>query len=155
MAPMEVLIVGLGAIGQRHARNLRALLGSGVVLSAYRARRLPSVVTDRLGVAAGADVEREYGLQVYGSLDAALAQAPRAVIICNPTRLHMPVALSAARAGAHLFVEKPLSHDLEGVEELAHLAAERHLVTLVGYSCGFTRPCCNCANGSGREPWAV
>ena len=29
---MRILIAGLGAIGQRHARNLRALRGDGVEL---------------------------------------------------------------------------------------------------------------------------
>jgi len=45
---VRILIAGLGAIGQRHARNLRALCGDGVELLAFRRRRLPHVVTESL-----------------------------------------------------------------------------------------------------------
>ncbi len=45
---MRILIVGLGAIGQRHVRNLRALLGDGVELVAVRARGLTHVLSDTL-----------------------------------------------------------------------------------------------------------
>ncbi len=37
---LVVLMVGLGSIGQRHARNLRALLGDQVDILAYRQRGL-------------------------------------------------------------------------------------------------------------------
>jgi hypothetical protein len=34
---------------------------------------------------------------------------PDVVFITNPTSLHLPVALEAARLGCHLLIEKPLS----------------------------------------------
>ena len=37
---MKILIVGLGSIGQRHVRNLRALLGEQAEVLAWRVRRL-------------------------------------------------------------------------------------------------------------------
>ena len=130
---MKALMVGLGSIGQRHLRNLRALRGSETEVLAYRVRGRPFVLTDRLEVAAGRNVEREYGLTVFDDLEEALAQAPDVTFVCNPTSLHVPVALAAAGAGSHLFIEKPLSHDREGVEELARLAESRNLVVQVGY----------------------
>ena len=62
---------------------------------------------------------------------------PRAVLVCNPTALHVPTALAAARAGAHLFLEKPLSHDLEGVADLVEEVRARDLVVLVGFQYRF------------------
>jgi lactate dehydrogenase-like 2-hydroxyacid dehydrogenase len=50
---MKILLVGLGGIGQRHARNLRTLLGTGVEFSAYRVRRRSDVVTPALSIAEG------------------------------------------------------------------------------------------------------
>lgn len=96
---MKVLMVGLGGIGQRHVRNLRTLLGSDVEIIAYRARRLRHVLTDRLQIEPGSDLEEKYQIRAYEDLDQAIAQDPDIVFICNPSSLHIPVALSAAKAG--------------------------------------------------------
>jgi predicted dehydrogenase len=70
---------------------------------------------------------------VESRLEDALARRPRAVVIANPTALHMPVAIAAAEAGAHILLEKPISHDLNGVAELRRLTEARGIVVLVGY----------------------
>ena len=66
---MKILMVGLGGIGQRHLRNLRALLGDDVEILAYRVRKLSSVITPTLQIDADRDVEREYRLRVFGDLN--------------------------------------------------------------------------------------
>jgi predicted dehydrogenase len=138
---MKVLMVGLGGIGQRHVRNMRALLGSGVEISAYRTRGQAHVLTDQLTIEPGSDLEEKYNIKkTYGDIDEAIAQKPEAVFICNPTSLHIPVALPAARAGCHLFIEKALSHNLDGVEELINVVEEKNLVALVAYQMRF-HPC--------------
>lgn len=48
--PLKFLIAGLGGIGQRHARNLRALLGENVEMLAYRTRRNSPALTDKMQV---------------------------------------------------------------------------------------------------------
>ncbi|MCX6007652.1 MAG: Gfo/Idh/MocA family oxidoreductase [Chloroflexi bacterium] len=137
---MKILMVGLGGIGQRHVRNLRALLGSDVDILAYRVRRLSQTITDQLSIEAAVEVEEKYNLHVYYDLDEALEQKPEAVFICNPSSLHMPIAIKAARAGCHLFIEKPLSHNEEQVQDLIDLIESQHLVSLVGYQMRF-HPC--------------
>jgi len=138
---MRVLFAGLGAIGQRHLRNLHALLGDALEVAAWRVRGQTAVVTEGLELDAGESVEARYGVRVFAALDAALAEfRPELVMVCNPTRLHVPVALAAARAGAHLFIEKPLGADLEGTEELRRTVEERRLVALVGFQLRF-HPC--------------
>jgi len=134
---MKFLMAGLGGIGQRHVRNLRALLGSEAEIIAYRVRRDSPTLTDSLGVEPGADVDEKYGLRVVTDLDSALAEGPDAVLVCNPSSLHLPIALKSARAGAALFIEKPLSADLDGVRELIDLVESRQLVGLVGYQMRF------------------
>ncbi len=137
---MKVLMIGLGGIGQRHVRNLRSVLGSEVDIIAYRARRLRHVLTDRLEIDPGSDLEDKYQIHAYEDLDQAFAQNPEAVFICNPSSLHIPVALSAAKAGCHLFIEKPLSDSYEGVEELISLVENQRLIAVVGYQMRF-HPC--------------
>jgi predicted dehydrogenase len=99
------LVVGLGSIGQRHARNWRAL-GLGELRAA---REFPS-------------------------LEAALATQPDVVLVTNPTSLHVATARQAVQAGAHVLVEKPLGHSLDGVCELLDEARQRQRVLCVGYN---------------------
>jgi predicted dehydrogenase len=66
------------------------------------------------------------------SLEEALSHRPAFAIISSPTALHIPVSLAAARAGCHLFIEKPVSHSLEGCEELLSAAKDGEVVTMVG-----------------------
>lgn len=137
---MRLLVVGLGGIGQRHVRNLRELLGPDADLIAYRVRGHSPTLTDRLTVEPDVDPAEKYGLRVFSSLDKALAERPRAVVVCNPSGLHLTVALQAASAGCGLFIEKPLSSTLEGVGILADTLAANGTVGLVGYQLRF-HPC--------------
>ncbi len=136
----RVLIIGLGSIGQRHVRNLRALLGDRVEILAWRVRGLPHVVTPALQSDAGRDVEREYDLRVFGTLEAALAHRPQAAFICNPNSLHVPAALACLDAGCDVFLEKPVSHNLDGSTQLMEAAARNGRIVMVGYQFRF-HPC--------------
>jgi predicted dehydrogenase len=107
---MKFLIAGLGSIGRRHLCNLLALGEHDILL--YRTHH--STLTD----------EELAGFPVETDLAAALARRPDAVIVSNPTALHLDVAIPAARAGCHLFLEKPVSHSLARVGELQ--AAVQH-----------------------------
>jgi predicted dehydrogenase len=113
-------VAGAGSAGSRHVENLQGL---GVRdLALYRATFRESALQD-------VPVERD--------LDAALRGRPLAALVCNATALHVPVALAAARAGAHVFLEKPVSHSLDGVAELAHEARARGLTIMVGFQFRF------------------
>ncbi len=134
---MRVLFCGLGSIGQRHVRNLRILLGNDVEILAYRSRGQSFVLNPDMGVQSGADLETAYRIRSFTSLDDALAERPDAVFVTNPNALHLPVAVAVALSGCHLFIEKPLSHSMEGVDELLELVERKELVALVGYQFRF------------------
>lgn len=116
---MKFLIAGLGSIGRRHLRNLRALGQEDVILFRTGKSSLPD---DELA-----------GLPVYYDLNEALQQKPDGVIIANPTASHLGVALPAARAGANLLIEKPLSNSTEGLAELRKSLAETQKQVLMGF----------------------
>jgi predicted dehydrogenase len=101
---MKFLVAGYGSIGQRHFRNLLAL-GEGDILF-YRTHH--STLSD----------DELSSFPVETDLQAALAHRPDAVIVSNPTALHLDVAIPSALAGCHLFLEKPISHSLEGLDRL-------------------------------------
>jgi predicted dehydrogenase len=120
---MRALVVGLGSIGRRHARNWAAL-GLGP-LSVCRQRGLP--LPEPLGVEASE----------FHDLAAALSEQPDVVLVTNPTSLHLDVACRALLAGAHVFVEKPLAHTLSGVAELLAMARNDQRHVMVGYNLRF------------------
>lgn len=119
---MKALVVGCGSIGRRHLRNLAQL---GVDEIAVVEPRLET--TTDLGPLAAR----------YASWEEGLSWQPEVVLITSPTEFHLPQAVEAARQGCHLFIEKPLSHSLEGLESLEQILAERRLVSLVGCNMRF------------------
>jgi predicted dehydrogenase len=129
---VRILIAGLGAIGQRHARNLRAICGNSLDLLAYRRRGLPHVITEALQRDDSRDVESALGIRSFHDPDAAFQERPDAVFVCTPSSHHMEIAQRAAEAGCHLFIEKPLSHSLDGVDRLQETVRAKGLVALVG-----------------------
>ena len=70
-------------------------------------------------------------------LQAALAHRPQAVIVANPTSLHLDIAIPAAQAGCHLLIEKPISNSLQRVDELAQAVRQGGGQILVGFQFRF------------------
>lgn len=137
MSRLTVLFAGLGSVGQRHLRNLTALLPEPPRVLAYRTTCDDRILTDDLRVEAATGLKKKFGLESFSDLDAALAQKPDITFVTNPTSRHLSVALAAARVGCHLFVEKPLSHDWAGVEDLLAVMERTGLVGCVGYQFRF------------------
>jgi predicted dehydrogenase len=117
----RVLVVGVGSIGERHVRCFAAT-GRARVSVCEVNPDLRRAVADRYA-ADGA----------FADLAAALAAGPEAVVLCTPAHLHVPMALAAVRAGAHVLVEKPLSTGFDGVAELLREADARRAAAAVAY----------------------
>ena len=60
-----------------------------------------------------------------------------AALICTPNHRHMPVALQIVDAGLDLFIEKPLSHTINGVKELIENIAKKHIIAMAGFNLRF------------------
>src|SRR5262245_61560707 len=121
---MTIAILGCGSIGARHAANLVALGRSDVL--AYDPE---PASRERLAERAA--------VRVVADIDEVWAAKPTIAIIATPTDKHLPLALAAARRGCHLFVEKPLSHRMDGVAELSRLVEANGLITLVACNMRF------------------
>ena len=117
---MKFLIAGLGSIGRRHFRNLIALGEKDIVLLRTRKATLPD---DEL---AGYPVETDLA-------EALKKHKPDAVVVANPTSLHLDVAIPAAEAGCHILLEKPVSHSLDRLGQLEKAAAKSGSKILVGF----------------------
>jgi predicted dehydrogenase len=130
---MKILVCGLGSIGQRHVRILCSLLGSEAELGAVRRLGRRLVINDDLSVIEGVDPADHLGIRSFASMDEGLAWGPAAVFVTNPISMHVETARMAIEAGSHVFIEKPLSHTDDGVDDLFSAARRQHLVLMVGY----------------------
>ena len=117
---MRILIAGLGSIGRRHFRNLISLGEKDIILLRTRKSTLPD---DEL---AGYPIETD----IHAALE---KHKPEAVVVANPTSLHLDVAIPAAEAGCHILLEKPVSHTLEGLDTLRRAASKTGSKILVGF----------------------
>jgi predicted dehydrogenase len=55
-----------------------------------------------------------------------------AVIVSTPDHMHYPIASAAMQMGKHVYVEKPLTHDIWEARKLTELAREKKVVTQMG-----------------------
>jgi len=120
---MKFLIAGYGSIGRRHLRNLRALGESDFLLLRSHKSTL--------------EEEEIAGIPVETDIQAALRHKPDAVIIANPTALHLDTAIPAAETGCHILMEKPVSHSLERLGELRSALQRGGGKLLVGFQFRF------------------
>src|SRR3989344_748334 len=113
-----ILIVGFGSIGERHYRNLQSLGYSNVSVYDVDQKKIsgPEIVC-------------------INNLDSETLAKFEVAFICNPTVEHILVATACATQGCHLFIEKPLSHNLERVDELIELVTRKKLIAMV--ACNF------------------
>ena len=125
LSTMSALVLGAGSIGSRHARNLRAAgVGSIAIYDAE--------------ASAAARLAAEIGGNPVESLDAWLAVSPPTVgLVCTPPHLHVEQALKLLEHGAHVFVEKPLSHTSAEAARLAQIGARCGRAIQVGYNLRF------------------
>jgi predicted dehydrogenase len=125
---MKFLIAGLGSIGRRHLQNLLALGEQEIIL--YRTHLNPAPSLTSGSQSPSPDLS---SFPVETNFQAALAHRPDAVVISNPTALHLDVAIPAAAAGCNLLLEKPVSHSLEGIPELVAAVKQGGGQVLMGY----------------------
>lgn len=114
-----ILVFGAGSIGERHLGILQKLGYTN--LWVYRQRNLPLRTVDR-GT-----------LRVISNLTELGREPFAAAIICTPTAQHLPQTLWCVRRNIPVLIEKPLSHTLEGLDELEDALAERPTLIQVAY----------------------
>jgi myo-inositol 2-dehydrogenase / D-chiro-inositol 1-dehydrogenase len=117
-------LVGVGAMGQLHAQ--------------YLAKRVPDAT-----LVAIADVDLDRAKAVAGSLDvehgfASLTELLAAVevdavAIASPRRTHASTIIEAARAGKHIFCEKPLANTIEEIDAASAAVEKAGVALQVGF----------------------
>jgi glutamate-1-semialdehyde 2,1-aminomutase/spore coat polysaccharide biosynthesis protein SpsF len=121
----RTLVVGCGSIGRRHSRNLKSL---GM-------RQLGFCDTSPQALK---QCREELGGEIFSDYAEALQKfRPEIVLICTPPVYHVQEARAALQAHAHVFIEKPLSHESSGIQALISEARHRDRVVQIGYNMRF------------------
>lgn len=117
---MRAAVIGVGHLGQHHARILASLPGvslAGVV----------DVDPDRAAAIAGANGTTAFtSARDIGPIDLA--------VIASPTESHAALALPLLESGVHTLVEKPVTQTLEEADALIAAARRSGAVLAVGHS---------------------
>ncbi|MGH9538775.1 MAG: inositol 2-dehydrogenase [Terriglobales bacterium] len=122
---LRIGIIGAGRIGRVHAESLAFRIPEAA----------PAVIADIDGSAAREVAER-CGIPCVAKDSEEILNDPGvdAVLICSPTETHANLIVEAARAGKHIFCEKPIDHSLAKID-LALLEVKRSGVKLqVGFN---------------------
>src|ERR1700743_2819852 len=118
-----LVIFGAGSIGERHIQVLQSLGYNNIYV--YRQRNLPLRQVNAKDV------------KIFTDLDQIDQIKPVAAFITSPTAMHVEQALECAKRGIHVLIEKPLSHTLQGIDELKEAVGRENLFVHIGYSLRF------------------
>ncbi|HSG66710.1 MAG TPA: Gfo/Idh/MocA family oxidoreductase [Gammaproteobacteria bacterium] len=121
--PVKVGIVGLG----RWAKVLTR--------AAQKSKKLKIVAGYSRSEEKRAAFEQAFGVKAAPSLEALLADPEiKGVILTVPNEQHLPVAEACAKAGKHVYTEKPIANTLESGLEIEALPARHGVEIMVGHS---------------------
>ena len=116
------MLCGLGSIGSCHLKNLQKLGFEDLIVFTTNSNphfKVPS------------------GINCFNDLEDTLQQRPFISIICNPTSLHIETAIKCAKAGSHIFIEKPISNNFNDLVELKEILKSNNLFCMIGYMMRF------------------
>lgn len=118
-------IIGAGRIGKVHAETLAFRLPEAD----------PAAITDLNFEAARSAAER-CGIPTVARSAAEIFADPsiEAVLICSSTDTHSGLIVEAARAGKHIFCEKPIDHSLERIDEALEAVEQAGVKLQIGFN---------------------
>jgi predicted dehydrogenase len=123
MKPVRLGVIGLGWFGDVLARGVRAS-GKAMVVACYARSE-----------EARAAFAEAHGCRAVDDLDVMLEDRDlEGVLIATPHSTHTELAVRAATAGKHVFVEKPLALTVTEVRRIADAARGSGVVLQVGHN---------------------
>ena len=122
---LQFAIIGAGRIGQVHSENLTRFIPEAEVV----------VIADVIHEAAQKTAQR-FGIPQASGNPAEVFNndAIDAVAICSSTETHTDFIIQAARAGKHVFCEKPIALNLPAVDEALAVVAESGVKLQIGFN---------------------
>ncbi len=131
---MNVLILGLGSIGQRHLRNLRSI-DKNIQFFTLRRKYITPLLNNK-NIPRKGSIEKIYKIKNFKKFEE--IKDIDAAFICTPSKFHVLEALKLLKKNIHLFVEKPLGSSLNKIDELKKVILKKPKIkTMMGYQLKF------------------
>lgn len=122
----KCLIIGCGSIGERHLFNLKKLGIKDIAVYDINREKLRKI-------------SKKYRVQIFEDLNSSFSFKPDISLVCTYPGLHLKHSTACLKKGSHVFVEKPLSSSLVGVEKMLNMADSMGLKISVGYNTRFEK----------------
>jgi len=123
---MKIFVIGCGSIGERHIKNLLSLNAGEISTFDTNKNQLKLI-------------KEKYEIEIFEDIDEGLKQNPNLVFICTPSSLHLSLATKAIDYCSNLFIEKPISHNLEGLSDFIKKAEKNNVKIFIGYNLRFNK----------------
>jgi len=120
MDKIRVGVIGVGSLGQHHARVYASLPEAELVGVVDALPERAEEVAARFGTNAFSDYT-----ELFGRVDA--------VNIAAPTTLHAEIGVRCLKEGIHVLAEKPIAHTLEAADQLIRAARENGRILQIGH----------------------
>lgn len=121
MTPLRAGVIGVGHLGQHHARLYASLPEAQLIGVTDQSVERAQTVADR------------HGVRIFRTADELLPHVD-VVSVAVPTSGHYAVAKACLQAGKHVLIEKPIATTPAEAQELVQLAKQRGCCVQVGHS---------------------
>ena len=127
---VNIAVIGTGRMGSVHVANL---------VSSIPEANLVAICDIRLEVAQ--QVADELGIQrvVQDYHELLLDKEIEAVLIATSTNTHADIIMDCAKAGKHIFCEKPLALELDRIDDALLVVEQAHVKLQVGFNRRFDK----------------
>ena len=119
---MKALFFGLGGVGQRHLRNLKAL-NPGCQVAAVRHKGRTFEISNDLKMDETVNIVEKYNVEVLPDMAAGLAFGPDLAVVANPSAKHVNTCLPLLDAKIPVFLEKPAATNRGDFQALSAASA--------------------------------
>ena len=137
---MNILIIGLGSIGQRHLRNLKFIEPKSNFYAIKSNRRKSVPILDNFNRVLKGNIKEKYSLTYFNSIYAIYKNNIKidCAFVCTPSSKHILQVIELLKYNIHCFVEKPLGSSSKKLSELENLLKKKKkLITMMGYQLRF------------------
>ena len=118
MTNLRAGLVGLGIMGQNHARVLSSLSGVDLVAVADPQGDTRSVLPEH---------------KVLSSIEEVIAKGVDYCVVAAPTAFHEEISLKLIDSGIHILIEKPIAHSLDSALRIENAAKNKGIIGAVGH----------------------
>ena len=135
---MNILIIGLGSIGQRHLRNLIKIQPKAQFF-VMRRKYITPLLNNANKVVKG-DIKKKYSLKYINNLEDINKNKIKldCAFVCTPSAHHVSQIIWLLKNDINCFVEKPLGSSLKRLKELEFLLRKKNkLITMMGFQLRF------------------